>query len=251
MNRLGGAGSNGACVLCVDDERPVLDAIRRLLRGEPYELLTTDDPGEALRLLQERAIAVIVVDQRMPGMSGVELLERARTLSPGTARVLLTGYADLEAMVQAINRGRVISYVHKPWEDEALKRTIRDLKEEALPGGGRRTNGEPAAERPGLTQALLDQLSTPIAAYAPREDLLVYANRPFEELFAGSEARPVGAHPQEIFSEEVCAAIRGLVGAPGQRLLWGIRLPTMTAHLMLTSMAVNGGDHHIMIQVHA
>src|SRR5438128_5224187 len=79
-------------VLCVDDEPAILAALRRSLRNEPYELLTTDRPARALKWLESREISLVISDQRMPGMLGTELLEEVSQLSPSTARIILTAY---------------------------------------------------------------------------------------------------------------------------------------------------------------
>jgi len=93
-------------ILFVDDEQNILRAITRLFLDEPYELLTAPSGVEGLALLRERPdIGVIVSDQRMPGMSGAEFLEQSRTLVPDAVRIVLTGYADVTAAMDAINKG--------------------------------------------------------------------------------------------------------------------------------------------------
>jgi signal transduction histidine kinase len=115
-------------VLIVDDERDNLDALRRLLRHQ-YEVVAVDSAFEALKELQRRTFHVIVSDQRMPEMTGVELLEKAKTLRPSATRILLTGYTDIESVIGAINRGNIWRYVAKPWDPEELKLTLRQANE--------------------------------------------------------------------------------------------------------------------------
>jgi sigma-B regulation protein RsbU (phosphoserine phosphatase) len=121
----GGVGAGASRVLLVDDEPKVLSALRRLLRREAFEVVATGSPEEALRLLREGAYAVVLADQRMPGMEGTRLLERAREVSPDTVRVMLTGHVDMRAAVEAINRGAVYRFVTKPWNDEELRQIVR------------------------------------------------------------------------------------------------------------------------------
>jgi response regulator RpfG family c-di-GMP phosphodiesterase len=106
-------------VLIVDDEPAVLESVAELLRTD-YEVLATTDPEEAVHLLEERDVALILTDQRMPNHSGVELLARSARLSPDTVRVLFTGYSDIEAIIQGINEGRMYRYIAKPWDPEEL-----------------------------------------------------------------------------------------------------------------------------------
>lgn len=113
-------------ILCVDDEVNVLRAIRRLLRKEDYQVLTAASGEEGLELLQTCAPEVIISDQRMPGMSGTEFLERAKQLHPDSIRVVLSGYADAATILESINHGHIFRFLTKPWDDEVLRDGVRD-----------------------------------------------------------------------------------------------------------------------------
>jgi putative nucleotidyltransferase with HDIG domain len=123
-------------VLFVDDEVNILKAVKRLLRNEPWEVLCAGRPQEALELLDTSAVQVVVSDQRMPEMSGVDLLAAVRERHPDVVRMMLTGYTEMNVAVEAINRGEIFRLITKPWNDEELKATLRqafdhfDLKEE-------------------------------------------------------------------------------------------------------------------------
>lgn len=113
-------------ILLVDDEAEILVALTDLLEDE-FEILSSTDPFEALRLLEANPdIAVIVSDQRMPGLTGDQFLHQARDISDAHG-VLLTGYADLAAVVAALNQGRIRFYAHKPWESDALRAMLREV----------------------------------------------------------------------------------------------------------------------------
>lgn len=113
-------------VLCVDDDRHILDAFARSLRKE-FPLSTAGGPEEALALLgQQGPFAVVVSDYRMPGMDGIAFLCRVRELAPETVRVLLTGNADLQMAIEAINQGQIFRFLTKPCSTEALIRTLQD-----------------------------------------------------------------------------------------------------------------------------
>jgi signal transduction histidine kinase len=111
-------------ILVVDDEIDNLDLLKRTFRRE-YNVHTANSAMEALKLLENREFAVIVSDQRMPEMTGVELLQRAREKYPLTIRILLTGYTDINALVDAINMGHVYRYVTKPWSREEIVMTVK------------------------------------------------------------------------------------------------------------------------------
>lgn len=114
-------------VLCVDDEENILKSIRRLLAEEDIETLTATSGEQGLEILQSiDGIGVIVSDQRMPGLCGTEFLQQAREIAPDVPRIMLTGYADITATIDAINKGGSYRYISKPWNDEELIRTIQD-----------------------------------------------------------------------------------------------------------------------------
>lgn len=115
----------GATILCVDDEQNILSALRRLLRLQGYRVLTADSGHEGLEVLARETVDLVVSDMRMPQMSGAEFLEQVAINWPQTIRILLTGYADLESTVAAVNRGHIYRYVSKPWDDGDLKLTIK------------------------------------------------------------------------------------------------------------------------------
>lgn len=118
-----------AIVLVVDDEENILRAIRRLLMDEPGEILTASCGASGLDILRStKTIGVIVSDQRMPGMSGAEFIEKSREFAPNAVRIILTGYADLASAVDAINKGGVWKYLAKPWNDEELLKIVREAR---------------------------------------------------------------------------------------------------------------------------
>jgi putative nucleotidyltransferase with HDIG domain len=123
-------------VLFVDDEVNILKAVKRLLRHEPWEVVCAARPHEALDLLGTTPVQVVVSDQRMPEMSGVDLLASVRERHPDVVRMMLTGYTEMNVAVEAINRGEIFRLITKPWNDEELKATLRqafdhfDLKQE-------------------------------------------------------------------------------------------------------------------------
>lgn len=107
-------------LLIVDDEMANLRLLERLFRHD-YYCLTASSGEEAIKLLEQHDVATIITDQRMPQLTGIELLKRTAELRPHMVRILLTGYTDMEALVEAINCGLVYMYVTKPWNNDDLK----------------------------------------------------------------------------------------------------------------------------------
>lgn len=115
--------SGKARVLFVDDEPRVLSSMRMLFRSS-YDMQFADGAQKAIELLKAQPVDVIVSDQRMPGMTGIELLREARDINPHAMRILLTGYSDLSAIIGSVNDGEIYRFVNKPWSNEVLASTI-------------------------------------------------------------------------------------------------------------------------------
>jgi EAL domain-containing protein (putative c-di-GMP-specific phosphodiesterase class I)/CheY-like chemotaxis protein len=113
-------------LLIVDDEPNILAAIRRLLRREGYEILTATSAASGLEMLGKAEVDVIVSDQRMPGMTGVEFLRRAKQLCPDTVRIVLSGFTELSSITDAINEGAIYKFLAKPWDDDTLRQHVAE-----------------------------------------------------------------------------------------------------------------------------
>ncbi len=116
-------------LLIVDDEPDVLESLRHLFRHE-YRVLTATSGAEALEILGREEVQVILTDQRMPGMSGDELLGRARQIRPEAIRLLFTGYAEIHAVVKAVNQGGIFRYLLKPWDPDELESVVRQAADQ-------------------------------------------------------------------------------------------------------------------------
>lgn len=112
-------------ILIVDDEPHILKALKRTLLDEPYETVTTASGEDALELVQRYRFKVVISDERMPGMYGSELLATISVRQPEVVKMLLTGYASVEAAIRAVNEGEICRFLVKPWDDFELKMAIR------------------------------------------------------------------------------------------------------------------------------
>ncbi|HEX4924015.1 MAG TPA: hybrid sensor histidine kinase/response regulator [Bdellovibrionales bacterium] len=110
-------------ILCVDDEIDNVEALERLFRKK-YRVLKATSGSQALDILADEDVALIISDQRMPRMTGVDFLERSIELRPDAVRILLTGYTDIESVVAAINSGQIYRYVTKPWDSRELSAAV-------------------------------------------------------------------------------------------------------------------------------
>jgi diguanylate cyclase (GGDEF)-like protein len=117
-------------LLFVDDEPNVLKALRRLFYQENYTIFLAESGADGLDILNAHAVDLIISDMRMPAMNGVEFLCEVVAKWPETIRILLTGYADLQSTIDAVNKGRIYNYCNKPWQDQELKLLVRNALEQ-------------------------------------------------------------------------------------------------------------------------
>ncbi len=113
-------------VLCVDDEVNILKSLRRLFVSEPVDLMAAGSGAEALELMNVHQFDLIISDMRMPSMDGAEFLSRAFKLQPDSYRILMTGYADIQSTVAAVNSGKISRYIAKPWNNQELISAVQD-----------------------------------------------------------------------------------------------------------------------------
>lgn len=118
-----------ATLLCVDDEANITNSLKRLFRPHGYRILTAQSGAEGLLLFGSEPVDLVISDMRMPEMNGAQFLEQVRAKWPNTMRILLTGYADVESTIAAINKGEIHRYVSKPWDDHNMLVMVRQTLE--------------------------------------------------------------------------------------------------------------------------
>lgn len=152
---------NKPVLLLVDDEARITRSLKMLFRSE-FEVITTENGYEAIEIARAQRVDVVISDQRMPILPGVEVLRGIREASPNTMRLLLTGYADLAAVIGSVNEGEIFRFLQKPWDVEQIRADVRaaaQVAELSFTAAGRRERGEALSEAaapcPGIL--LLDQ----------------------------------------------------------------------------------------------
>jgi serine/threonine-protein kinase len=199
-----------ARILFVDDEERILNAVRALFRQD-YEVATATGGEAGLVAIKEHDFHVIVSDQRMPGVTGVELLRQARTLAPNAVRILLTGYTDLAALVGSINQGEIFKFVMKPWDNEDLKKAVAEAVRIALDLAATATAATAAAaSAPEPPKPENPRSAGSLLVIDPKEGLAVG----LERLLAGSARVMQVKTPQEagkvLQGQEVAAIVADL-----------------------------------------
>jgi two-component system response regulator HupR/HoxA len=110
-------------LLIVDDEKKILESLRELFR-ERYEVLSASSGEKAISVFKDRRPELVLCDQRMPGRTGIEILKEMKSIEPGTIRMLITGYSDIEVVIEAVNEEVLHRYITKPWVNEELVEAV-------------------------------------------------------------------------------------------------------------------------------
>jgi CheY-like chemotaxis protein len=187
-----------ATILIVDDDPGVLNALKRILNQEPYRVLTTTDPMAALQLLATQPVQMVISDQRMPEMTGTELLLQVKLLYPDVVRVILTGFTDEEAIMAAINDGQVYKFLFKPWNAEALKLELYHALKYHSALAANRENQD--------CKAILEGLPAPLIV-VDADDRLVRCNLAAIRLFPGLRTRLVGQDSRAALPAQMVEAL--------------------------------------------
>jgi len=197
-------------LLIVDDEEAILETMTFTFEDD-YEVFTGTSASEGLALLDKHApIAVVISDQRMPEMTGVEFLARVFSHSPATQRIILTGFADMNAIIRAINDGHVYAYITKPWEPDQLKQVVRRAAEHhALTCENERLLGDLRTANVFL-EGVMDQLDTGAVALDAR-GLVRAVNKPARQ-FLGLVGDVRGKDLREALPREVYERFSSAVG---------------------------------------
>lgn len=207
---------NPPTLLLVDDEESILSSLRRLFRRDGYRILTATGGAQALEILAGNAVDVIISDQRMPGMTGVEFLRQVKALYPDTVRISLSGYTELQSITEAINEGSVYKFLTKPWDDDHLRANVVEaLRYKKVTDENHRLTSELAEANDrlrrllgeqeqqlhrdetalGVVQEVLQAVPLPIVGLDD-EGLIAVANRAAEELLGGN-APLIGSYADE------------------------------------------------------
>ena len=241
-------------LLLVDDEENILSSLRRLLRREGYTILTANGGKAGLELLAANQVDVIVSDQRMPGMTGVEFLRKAKDMYPDSVRMVLSGYTDLQSVTDAINEGAIYKFLTKPWDDAMLRANIEEaFRRKALSDENQRLGSElqhanEELERINerlkcvladqdrrlrmdeaslsLTQEALAVMPVPLLGIDPG-GMIAFANRAAEGLFA-DRIPLIGLNADEVLPAEFNPLLE--TGHGHAEISWGTRCFRVDAH---------------------
>jgi len=230
-------------LLLVDDEENILSSLRRLLRRDGYTILTATSGQQGLEALATHRVDVIVSDQRMPGMTGVEFLHKAKDMYPDTVRLVLSGYTDLQSVTDAINEGAIYKFLTKPWDDAMLRANIEEaFRRKALSDDNQRlaaelqhanrelerinerlTNVLADRERRlgmdeaalSLTQEALAVMPLPVLGVDPG-GMIAFANRAAEKLFP-EQAPLLGLGAEEVLPASFFPLLQASTGQANLR----------------------------------
>jgi CheY-like chemotaxis protein len=228
-------------ILVVDDEEAILETMSFTFEDD-YEVHTSTDPRRALDLLDAKGpFAVVLTDQRMPDMSGVEFVTEVRKRHPTTVRMILTGFSDMDAIIQAINAGNIYAYITKPWEPDHLKQVMKQAVEHhKLAEENERLLGDLSRAKRFL-EAVIDELDSGAIAL-DQSGVIQAANRPVREYFGVSQD-PRGRRFDEMLKDkglEKLAAATLAVAAEGGPTYSDVDLANHRFRITSRPLSANG-----------
>ncbi len=243
-------------VLFVDDEENILHSLRRLLRKEGYRILTATSGADGLEMLKKHDVHLVVTDQRMPGMSGTEFLAKVKENYPEIIRIVLSGYTEVDAITESINKGHIYKFMLKPWNDQNIKLEIKQALEQYDLMQVNKTLHEKLIEKNAelekinenlemlvkertkdfeiqnqaleLSRAILEDLPIPVLGISS-EMMIVLINRKVEALLLDNNKHiEIGKKLTDFFSSEVEEKIEGVLTADTCKTLSKYRISDAT-----------------------
>ncbi|GAA4428754.1 EAL domain-containing protein [Acidovorax lacteus] len=204
-------------LLLVDDEPNIVSALKRLFRRDGYRIVTAHSGVEGLQRMAEYEVDVVLSDQRMPGMTGVEFLRRAKELYPDTVRMVLSGYTELQSITDAINEGAIYRFLTKPWDDEHLREHVQEaFRQKGMADENKRLAGEVVSANEALAQ-VNERLEMVLATQKSQIDR--------EEVRANTARDMVDLLPVPVLGVDPDGTVV-LVNREAQRL-WGPQAPLL------------------------
>jgi len=192
-------------ILLVDDEKSILNALKRILRKEEYKVLTASSGKEGLELLRDNNVQVIISDQRMPEMSGTEFFSEVIKEFPDIIRIILSGYTDVDVVIDTINKGSIYKFFHKPWNDQSLILEIRQAFEHyKLVQDNARLNFQNKALQ--LYHEVLDNISFPIIGINSEKAIAIF-NRKASNIKIDNINIKIGSKVAYAFPENIASII--------------------------------------------
>jgi serine/threonine protein kinase len=230
-------GVKRARLLIVDDEERVLNALKSLFR-ERYHVFTTTGGAKALEFMRKHQVHVIISDQRMPGMPGVELLRQSREISPRSVRILLTGYSDLAAIVGSVNDGEVYRFISKPWDQADLQTLVAEAATIALQ----------LADTAAAPASLPRKMDAGVLVIARDEEIFRVARELAGELCPVFYADDVDAALVAMRSREIAVVITDL-DASHAKLTTMLKLLKRENPRILTIVVTTASDSELVIEL--
>jgi PAS domain S-box-containing protein len=209
-------------ILAVDDEQNILNSLIRLFRSEGYKLFTAINAEKGLEILKGNKIQLVISDYRMPEIDGVKFLQRVKGLYPDAIRIVLSGYADVSAIIDAINKGEIYKFITKPWNDEELKLAVRrSLEQYELIQENRRLTErirlqneeleKQVRERTAtlaLAQEILENLPLGVIGIST-EQIIVFINRKVKDIFQQQAESLIGLSIEEFIALDLRCLVEG------------------------------------------
>jgi diguanylate cyclase (GGDEF)-like protein len=235
-------------LLLVDDEDNILSALRRLLRRDGYDIITAGNAAEALQRLAEQEVDVILSDQRMPGMTGVEFLRCAKDIHPDAVRMVLSGYTELQSIIDAVNEGAIYRFLTKPWDDAMLRAHVAEaFRHKEMADENRRLADQVASANSDLAQ-LNTRLELLLQQQRDRAELMAANAGTLRELIDALPAAVLGvdAEGSVAFANRQAEALLPPATLLGQPLEQVLGVPLRAAGPAATAVRLDGRPYRLL-----
>ena len=265
-------------VLCVDDEPNILSSLRRLFKKEPYRLVTAHSAAEGLQLLDRSQIHLVICDQRMPDMSGIAFLNQVKTNHPDIIPIILSGFTDVDAITESINKGHIYKFFLKPWNDYDLKieirkalehydliqtnralnrrvieqnETLKHINENLEQAVRERTRVLEIQNRAlELSHAIVEDLPVPIIGVSA-EGMIVLTNRHLTSLKIQGRRIEVGGKLQDYFPDAIVASVRSVLSSGNSQTLAPGRAAGQAFTINITPLSGKFQGKGVILAMHA
>ena len=223
--------------MCSSDLERILNALKSIFRSS-YHVFTATDGAQALEFIRKFGVHVVVSDQRMPGMTGVQVLRQLKDAAPNTVRILLTGYSDLASIVGSINEGEVFRFISKPWDNQEIQRVVAEAAAIA-------TELQEAAAAP---VAAVEKMTAGILVIDPKDDIFRSLHRLFAATCAVLHATDLDAAFKILADQEVALIVADIESARDEAIAT-FKLLKQDHPEILTIVLTEASDSDLVIEL--
>jgi response regulator RpfG family c-di-GMP phosphodiesterase len=233
-------------ILFVDDEKSVLNSLKRLLRKENYKILTAPNGNKGFNILRSHEVQVVISDHRMPGMNGTEFLAEVKKEFPDIIRIILSGYTDIDALIDTINEGNIYKFFHKPWNDNNLILEIRQACEHyRLIQDNTRLSFQNKALV--IYHAVINNIPIPLIGISKEKTIAIFNIKASGINFIDGKGLQIGSKINDIFPKNISTLINDCFNNNDSNEIKNIKLNGESYNIIGTPFKGNFADKGLVL----